>query len=127
MIKKDIHKDSFFELHLKNGDYLHERNHSWHKMSREKRVKYMGGFRIVKVLNHKADKVSLTHNFLKTSISVPDDCEVYIATGCVDSFTKEGAKHTEIVAKYVGLIKDDEIIEERLLDIATGCVAGFKK
>ncbi len=123
---RGLMKGSFFEATFKDKTNCHEKDYSWYEMSTEKKVKYQGMTKTVFICNHKISHIRVTHEGKQVELDVPDDCEVYQAMRSETSFSSAGRKDRTL-GRVVGLIRDDEVIEEYFINGLQRCVLGFRK
>lgn len=119
--------DSYFSVIFYDGSSIDERNCNWDDISTQKRVKYQDGTKTVYECNYSVSKIKIHHENLETEIEVPEDYKVYQAIRSSAVFSENGLMKSAIFARCVGLIKDDEVVEERILNISENIVQGWKK
>lgn len=112
-----------YNLVLKNGDIITDKE--WKFISEEKRVSYMEGYKTVYVCTLPVVKISIKYEDLETEIGVPDGYQVYKANRGQASFTL-GKSENKLVAICVGLVSNDKVVEERVLNIYEGIITGWK-
>ena len=118
--------DNYWIITLEDGKTLREQDYSWSSFSELKSVKYRGGNKTVYVSKLKIGKIEIIFNYMATLIEVPSDCEVYQASR-QETVYQNGTTKTKCIGRIVGLIKDNEVIEERFLDGRLNEIIGFKK
>ena len=123
-----LHEQTHFEVIFFDGSIANEQDTNWSSFSQEKNVKYQGGTKTVYVSNLPIKSITITHGELKTSIDIPEGHEVYQACKSESIFGPNGEKMLDrINGRVVGLIKDNEVIEERYLDGRGHQILGFRK
>lgn len=124
---RKIHPHSFFEVHFKDKSFRTEHETNWSDMATEKRVKYFGGTKTVMVCNHQVSHIIMRHGELVTTLHVKDGEEVYQAIRSETLFYPDGRKTDRINGRVIGIVKDDEVIEERFLNGVANQILGVKK
>jgi hypothetical protein len=108
-------KDSCFECVFLDDSKISEEDYNWHDMSEEKEVKFGDITKKVRVCKYPIKKITMNHKNLKTTITVPKDCQVYQSIVAEMTFLPNGQKENRILGRLVGIVKDDKVIEERFL------------
>ena len=75
----------------------------------------------------KIKHIKVVHSGLETEFDVPDDCRVYQSVHGNSTYIPGGAATHSTVGRFVGLIKNNRIIEERFLNAVEGIVVGFRE
>ncbi len=119
--------NSFYQLHHQNGTVQHEKDHGWKSISTEKVVDNNGRKVTVRVLNYKIEKIFVNHGSMQTEVEVPHDCEVYQMNKGMTTFTANGGINNIDLGRVIGLIKNNEVIEERYLEALTNQISGWRK
>lgn len=120
-------KDSYFHIVFHEGTERKEHDTNWSDFSENKKVDYMGGKKSVNISKYKIKHIKMFHGLLKTEMDVPDDCEVYQAVRAETIFIPNGNKIVKIHGRVVGLIKNNEVQEERFLNGTENVVLGWRK
>ena len=115
-----------FNLILKDGSSINSENTEWKSISVEKRVKYQEGNKTVFVCNLPASKIKITAGELETEMDIPEGCEIYKANRGQATFV-QGKAEQNLVAVCVGIVKDNEVIEERVVNFYENIVTGWRK
>ena len=122
-----MNTDNFFTIWLKDGSKWEEKDHDWHDFSTEKRVKYQDGHKTVLVCNFPIDKIGIYYEGMSTEMEVPDGCDVYKAMRAQATFSSGQESKNNLVGICIGLVKDDEVVEERIINILEETVQGWRK
>jgi hypothetical protein len=118
--------DSYFLMELESGETVDEREYSWKEFSEEKLVRYGDSMKTVRLCTLPAIKLTQKHNELTTEIDIPKDCQIYQSIKSQTKFTIDHSTNTSIIGRYVGIVKDGIVIEERFLDGIINEISGFK-
>lgn len=123
-----MHSSSYFEVQFVDGSKVDERDVNWSSISEERTVRILGGSKTAFVCKHPVDLVRIVHDGLSTEIDVPDGCEVYQSIKGETVMMSTGERISKsTLGRFVGIVKDGEVIEERYLDGQGNQVIGFKK
>jgi len=125
--ERRIPANSHFEVEFDGGEKRHEDDTSWNDFSDERKVKFLDDERIVPVSKFKVKKLTLVANG-KTVVMVPkDDEEIYQMIHSRVIFVPGGKTENTSLGRVVGIVKGDEVIEEKYISLLTDEVVGFKK
>lgn len=123
----EFHNDSYFEVTFEDGSMRDERDLNWSEISAQRTVAYKDSNRAVFECNQKVKHMKIVHNDLVTEFDVPDDCTLFQSVHSTAIYSPGGGAAHRVVGRYVGLIKNDRIIEERFLNEVEGIVSGFRE
>lgn len=123
----DFHDDSYFEVTFDDGSVRDERDLNWSAISTLRTVSYKDSNRAVFECTEKVKHIKIVHNELSTEFDIPDDCTLFQSVHSTAVYSPGGGSAHRVVGRYVGLIKNDRIIEERFLNDVEGIVSGFKE
>ncbi len=125
----NLHESSYFEVYFKDGSMVSEKNTNWSALSEEANVKIMGGTKTVFLSTKDVASMKVYHKGLETDIAVPEGCRIYQSIKGMASFMSTGQRmdNNTAIGRFVGIVKDGEVIEERYLDGQGNNVIGFKK
>lgn len=116
-----------YKLFLKDGSIIDSTvKDDWKSISEEARVSYFNGFKTVYLCTLPVVKIKIQRGELETEIDVPEDCRVYRAIRAGTTFSN-GARKEEIYGQCAGLVKDGEVVEERLINAYEGIIQGWRK
>ena len=113
---------SMLETFFTDGSSIKETECSWGSISKEKRVRYFGENKVVFVCVFPVEKIVVTFGEMKEEI-LSRGCEMYQA---IRSNIVVGSS-PEILGRCVGLVKDNEVIEEIFLNGKQNEVMGMRK
>jgi hypothetical protein len=125
--ERGIPKDSYFNATFHDGSIADERLHNWSSFSEKKVVNYLGNKKSVVVSKEKIKHIKICHGNQSTELDIPDGCEVYQAIRAQTFFISGGKSKNTVMGRVVGLIKNGEVIEERVLNGVEGIIQGWKK
>lgn len=122
-----FHDDSYFEVIFEDGSIRTEKDLNWSQISEQKVVGYKNGNRAVFLSVPKIKTIKIIHGELSTEIEVPEDCRVFQSVHGNSTYIPGMQTIHSTVGRFVGLVKDDRIIEERFLNAVEGNVIGFRE
>lgn len=117
--------DSFFILYFSDGSIISEEECNWSDISTPIKVKYQDGFKTVHKCNYQVSKIIIRHNELRTEVET-EGLEFYQQMRG-QATVLNGGKDTQVSGRCVGIIKDGEVVEERVLNGFEGVVQGWRK
>ena len=124
--ERGIPEDSFWTVTFTDGSEISEQETKWILFSEEKEVRYLGKKKMVLVSKFPVKKIKCVFESMETEIEVPEGCQAYQAIRSEALFIQEQTKN-RIVGRLIGVIKDNEVIEERFINGIQNKVEGFKK
>lgn len=116
---------SFYIVTFPDGSTSHSNDVSWHKYAVQVKATKLGNPKLIYASCVPIKSVHVFHNGLEKDLEVPKDCRVYQAIAARTVFSGEKG-FTEISGRIIGLMKDDIIIEEYVLNGEANTVTGFK-
>lgn len=125
--KRGLKEDSFFVVHFKDDSFVSEKDANWNEMGEVKVCDYFGGKKTVCICTHPVKKIHIKHEGMEHILEVPKDCYVYQANRSETLFLQNGEKKERLLGRVIGLVKDNEIIEEYFLNGIEGRIFGNKK
>ena len=114
-----------FRITLADGTTRDDLDAPWKDISYMRKVNYFGKKKTVYVCASPIKHIEIFFEDLETSIDVPEDCEAYYATRARTNFIGGAAKNM-ILGRCVGLVKNDEVIEEKFINGIEHEVQGMK-
>lgn len=123
----DTFLNSYFEVMFNDGSIVKEYDTNWSAFAKQEEVNYQNKKRTVYTSIYPIKKIKIYHKGLQTELDVPDDHKVYQSMRSRATFTPNGRKDNLILGRYVGLIKDNRIVEERFLSEYEGIVTGYRE
>lgn len=128
LVERGIPQDSYFEIVFEDGSQRNESNTNWRDFSIEKDVKYGDRMKTVMVSRYNISKITMNHGSLQKIVDVSANCEVYQAIRSQSAFSMTGkGLSSDILGRSLGLVQNDEVIEEYFLNGITNEIIGFKK
>lgn len=124
---RGLNDKSFFHATFTDGSEAKEHDCNWSDFSVEKRVKYHDGTKTVRVSARPVKNLKVSHEGFNLDVDVPENCEVYQCIRAESTFTPNGAPKQRIVGRVVGIIKNDEVVEERFINSLQNVILGFRK
>ena len=126
LVERGIPDDSYFEVVFNDGSKVTEMETSWSLFSHKKVVDYMGNQKMCFVSDVQIKSIQIFLNGLQTKIEVPFGVEVYQFMRSERLVAKDNDE-SKVIGRGIGLIKNDEIIEERYIDAVENQVKGVRK
>lgn len=123
--ERGLPSGSFFSVVFRDGDLLSEHNVNWSDFSKEIAIDYRGRKRTLHVAD--VSNISVVHGTLSTDIDIPKGCLAFQGIRAHTTFMLGGTQDTKVVGRFVGIVKDGKIIEERYLDGMKGQIIGIRK
>lgn len=124
--ERGLSEDSYFVITFQDDSQITEHDCNWTEISTRKRVAYQGNTKTVLVCNEKVKNIHIFHGDKDLHVDVPNDCEVYQAIRSETIFNPTGSKKNQIIGRVVGLIKNDEVISEYVINVLQGVVSGWR-
>ncbi len=125
--ERGIPFNSLFIIKFQDGSMITEHECNWSELSETKVVNYFGGKKTIAVCIHPVKTLRIEHGEMTHTIEIPENCEVYQAIRAETNFMSNGIKKDKINGRVVGLVKDNEVIEEYFLNGLEGRIMGMKK
>ncbi len=122
-ILKETTEDGFTLL-LRNGTVIN--NAEWVDISEQKRVIYQDGTKTVNICKYDVQSIIIKHGELQTNVDIPAEYQCYYAIRAQKTLIMAEDRDA-ILGRVVGLVKGDEVVEERFLNAYEGHVQGWKK
>jgi hypothetical protein len=126
LAERGIPDDSYFEVVFNDGSKVTEMETSWSLFSHKKVVDYLGNQKMCFVSDIQIKSIQIFLNGLQTKMEVPFGVEVYQFMRSERLVAKD-TDASKIIGRGIGLIEDDEIIEERYIDAVENQVKGMRK
>jgi hypothetical protein len=118
--------DSYFEVVLKDGSIISEKNHNWHDISEEQVLLHGATKKIANVCTIPIKKITIHHVGLEASIEPEKGEQVYQAIKSSATLQSDSSVINEIVGRVVGCIKNGVVTQEKIIDARTQEVVGIK-
>ncbi len=120
---------SFHEIEFKNGKKCHSQTQpmqaSWMRNAVKMRVKRGNQYKTVFASYVPIKCLTVHHNGLKHAMNVPEGCQVFQSIVAQSQF--DGKNRTDtVLGRIVGIIKNNEVLEEYFLDGVSHNIVGFK-
>ena len=119
--------DSFFEIKLEDGSYMSEKETKLSSISEIKKVKFLGKEKTVSACKFKLKSIKCFHEGMEAEIEIPYGCQAYQAIRSEAVIIKDIQRKDRILGRIIGVIKNDEVIEEKFINGIELKVQGFKK
>lgn len=118
--------NSYFKIELKDGSFRDERDCSWSSISEHRIVNCFGNKKGVMVCKLPVKKIEVFHEDLHDGILVPENCEVYQAIRSESIITPNYGRNDRIVGRYIGILENGKVIEERFLNALENSIQGMR-
>ena len=124
--ERGLPADSFFEVEFTDGSVASEKHVSWSAFCEERRVRYFDATKTVFVCALPARRIRMRHGSLIANMDVPQGSEVYQSVRS-ETVLMSGKRVDTVIGRVIGIIDEDEVVEEQFLNGIEGCVHGTKK
>jgi nitrate reductase NapAB chaperone NapD len=118
-------KNSTFALELTDGSIVRE--DLWSHISAPKVVNAFGKKKTVHLCTLPVVRIEVGLNDLSTSIAVPDGCKVYMAFRGQSVILADNERQDTVIGQVVGIVRDEDVIEEQYLNAMENKVEGVKQ
>jgi hypothetical protein len=124
--ERGIPEHSQFRVFFADGSSVCESEANWSDMSEEVIVGYFGSQRLVRLCTQPVVRIEAEHGGITDGIDVPEGGRVYQSIRG-QAFILANGRQDRIVGRYIGIVKDGEVIEEKYLDGLQLEVRGMRK
>jgi hypothetical protein len=125
-IPNQFEQSSYFAVEFTDKSKIDESMADWSDMAEEQIVKYGDRIKTVRLCTYPVSKITIYHKGMETTIAVPKDCRAYQSIKAETVFKPDGSKIDRVLGRLVGIVKNNEVIEERFIDELQNNIIGFK-
>lgn len=124
--ERGLPADSYFTITFRDGSSITEKEVQWSTICEMRKVGYFGGKKVVFVCTLPVARIEIHHDNIDASMDVPEGCEAYQAATS-EALLINGGRRDRVLGRVIGIVKDGEILEERIADGQEHSVQGMKK
>ena len=124
--ERGIPNDSYFEVIFEDGSEINEKEANWSSFSEKKEVSYLDIKKIVRISKFPVKNIKCFYKGLNAEIEVPKDCQAYQAIRSNTTIVPTILQKNETVGRIIGIIRNNEVIEEKFLNGIQFRVEGIK-
>lgn len=125
--ERGIPNNSYFEIIFPDASRISEHDVNWSSISQKKQCAYFGNKKLCHVCTLPVKRIEAWHDGLHSFIDVPEGCEVYQAVRGDTLIIPNYERTDRVIGRVIGIIKDNEVIEEHFLNGLMYSVEGLRK
>lgn len=126
LAERGLPEGSFFAVFFEDGSGLLEHSVNWSTISERRVIRCLGADRAVNVCTLRIMIISAVHEGLYSEITLEAGEEAYQGIRS-ETLISGGERRNRVLGRFIGKIRDGEIIEEHFLNGLTQTIEGFKK
>lgn len=127
MEERGLPPDSYFEVTFADGSVANEKDTNWSSISEKVEVEYFGVRKTVHLCRFPVKYIEAWYEGLHASIEVPEGSRAYQSIRGETTIVPNVQRIDRTVGRFIGVVKDGEVVEEQFLDGVQFEVRGMKK
>jgi len=115
-----------WKIILNDNKEISEQETEWSSISTPIEVKYLDRKKMVHICTLPVKNIKCILENLETEIEVTEDCFVYQATRGEALIIKDISRKDRVLGKIIGLVRNNEVVEEKYINAIEQKIEGFK-